>query len=76
MTGPLYQQAMPTDPREILQLPPQFHFEDIQYMMSQISRGEFCSLIGLGSVGKSTLIKMLPRWDVKTLHFKDRKSVV
>jgi hypothetical protein len=68
MTAP-FQQPQPQDPREMLQLPARFHINDIRFMMSQISRGEFCSLIGLGAVGKSTLVKMLPRWDVKMEHF-------
>lgn len=71
MTGP-FAQPTPPDPREVLQLPPQYYMHDIRYMTSQISRGEFCSLLGLGAVGKSTVIKMLPRWDVKLLHFTEQ----
>lgn len=71
MTGP-FAQPVPPDPREVLQLPPQYYIHDIRFMMSQISRGEFCSLLGLGAVGKSTLLKMLPRWDVKLLHFGEQ----
>ncbi len=47
------------------QLPANFQGDDTDYMLAIMRSGESCSLIGIGSVGKSNLLRSLVRLEVK-----------
>jgi hypothetical protein len=49
-------------------MPPFYQKEDCQFTYRSLQAGESCSLIGIGSVGKSNLLQHLTRDEVKLQH--------
>jgi hypothetical protein len=54
-------------------LPYYYQKEDLTYIFRQLRAGEFCSLVGLGSAGKSNLVSLVARDDVKD-HYLPREE--
>ena len=50
------------------QFPVEYQREDANYVFRQIIAGESCSLVGVGSVGKSNFMQFLTRADVKSQY--------
>ena len=53
------------------QFPVEYQHEDATYVFRQIIAGESCSLVGIGSVGKSNFMQFLTRQDVKQHYLSD-----
>lgn len=51
-----------------LPLPVEYQQADIRYVFSTLMAGECCSLLGVGSVGKSNLLRHMLRHDVRQFH--------
>ncbi len=52
-------------------LPIWYQKEDVNDIYTQIRAGEFMSLVGIGSTGKSNLVNLIPRDDVKNYYLQD-----
>lgn len=51
------------------ELPPEYQTEDVNYVLNEVLLpGESCSLIGIGSVGKSNLLRHIHRYEVKQYY--------
>jgi hypothetical protein len=55
-------------------MPPAYQQYDVKYVYSSLRAGQSCSLIGIGSVGKSNLMQHLTRDDVKAHHLSDKEA--
>lgn len=53
-------------------LPLEYQHADVDYVFRQLAAGESCSLVGIGSVGKSNLMQFLTRSDVKQRYLGER----
>ncbi|PJF39363.1 MAG: hypothetical protein CUN54_08880 [Phototrophicales bacterium] len=62
---------MYNDPNARQPLPKEFQMADQNYVFQQIRAGEFCELVGIGSVGKSNFVRLIIRPDVKAQHLHD-----
>lgn len=54
-----------------LPLPPEFRSEVIRPLLTALNAGESCSLVGVGSSGKSNVARHLTRLDVREHHLED-----
>jgi DNA-binding winged helix-turn-helix (wHTH) protein len=57
--------------REKYALPPTFRQEVVQSILSCVAAGESCAVVGIGSVGKSNLLRFLQREDVRRAYLGD-----
>ncbi len=57
-------------------LPASYQQTDAAYVFNALHAGESCALIGVGSVGKSNLLRHLMRPDVKALHLAEAAPYV
>lgn len=51
-------------------LPDYYQYNTISRVYSTMLAGESCSMIGVGSVGKSNIMRHMLRWDVRMFHAK------
>ena len=51
-----------------------FRERDIHYILSRVQSGDCCSVVGVGSVGKSNLLRHLLRKDVQHLHLGQEEA--
>ncbi len=56
------------------ELPLTFRADVVGQVMHAVSAGESCSLVGIGSVGKSNLLRFLQRKDVRQSYLKEQWS--
>jgi hypothetical protein len=55
-------------------MPPHYQSDDCRYVYRSVRAGESCSLIGIGSVGKSNLLQNLTRAKVKEHHLDKNEA--
>lgn len=48
-----------------------FREHEINYILSKVKAGDSCSVVGVGSVGKSNLLRHLRQLDTQAYHLKD-----
>lgn len=53
-----------------------FRADEISYILSRVKSGDSCSVVGVGSVGKSNLLRHLRRADTQTYHLGDFANVL
>jgi hypothetical protein len=61
----------PTQP-----LPYWYQKDDLTHIYNQLRAGEFCSVIGMGSAGKSNLVSLVARDDVKMKYIIPREEAM
>jgi hypothetical protein len=54
--------------------PEYYQHADAEYVFRQLTAGESCSLVGIGSVGKSNLMQFLTRADVKERYLGPERA--
>ncbi len=55
-------------------LPDYYQHADVEFVFRQLAAGESCSLVGIGSVGKSNLLQFLTRHDVKQRYLGGERA--
>ena len=53
------------------QLPITFRASEVEQIMAVLRAGESCTVVGIGSVGKSNLLRFLQREDVRQAYLGD-----
>ncbi|NDJ59612.1 MAG: hypothetical protein GYB67_00725 [Chloroflexi bacterium] len=66
--------ANPERQMERQPLPYWYQREDVKHIYDQIEAGEFCELVGIGSGGKSNLVNLAVREDVKAHYLGPQKA--
>ncbi|MDZ4763764.1 MAG: hypothetical protein SGI73_04375 [Chloroflexota bacterium] len=66
---------MATIPSPRQPLPVWYQKDDLTYIFRQLRAGEFCSLVGMGSAGKSNLVNLVARDDVRE-HYIPREEAM
>jgi hypothetical protein len=56
-------------------LPYWYQKDDLTYIFNQLRAGEFCSLVGMGSTGKSNLVNLVARDDVKLKYLPREEAM-
>jgi hypothetical protein len=55
-------------------MPPTYQSDDCRFVFRSVQAGESCSLVGIGSVGKSNLLQHLTRADVQAHHLSKAEA--
>lgn len=63
-------------PAPMQPLPYWYQRDDLTYIFNQLRAGEFCSLIGMGSAGKSNLVSLVAREDVRPHYIQPSEEAM
>jgi hypothetical protein len=66
---------MATIPPPRQPLPAWYQKDDLTYIYRQLRAGEFCSLVGMGSAGKSNLVSLVARDDVRDAYLPREEAM-
>lgn len=58
-------------PTKLIDLPVTFRTEVVKPILGYVAAGDSCSIVGIGSVGKSNLLRFLQREDVRQTYLGD-----
>ena len=65
-----------TSLQEVIKLPLEFRTNSVSAIMKHIKAGDSCSIVGIGSVGKTNLLRFLMRDDVKRFYLGEETDSI